>query len=615
MRLIKSFWKFVQKLQSFVGTMLFLIVMLILGGLFFGALFDSPDEKKTQQNAALLLDLRGMIVEQEAYNSDPYQQILAGEVTSNTLLRDVVEAIELAKGDDNISSIILNFGKFAGGMPSKLHHIGVKLEDFKASGKKIYAYGNLYNQGDYLIASHADEIYMHPHGAALLYGYGGYQNYFADFLEKIKAEVQLFRVGKYKTAMEPFIRSDMSEEAKEANLELYGGLWDHYVAEISQQRGMVEADVRSGIDNSDVTLAALGGDLGRLAVETGLVDGLKTREEWITHMQDIVGEGPNGSELNYVGFRQYLNDKNGLNNLRMGGNQVAVVYATGNIMDGDMPQGTVGGETMSRQLREARKDDDVKAVVIRIDSPGGSAFASELIRQEVLLLKEAGKPVIASMASVAASGGYWIAANADQIWASPTTITGSIGIFGAVPNIEGTLAEIGIATDGVGTTEMISPALVKPLPEKVGNILQSNIENGYQRFLNIVAEGRGMTIEQVDEVAQGRVWTGEKAHELGLVDHLGNLDQAIGAAVELANLSDYKVIHWEDELPFEMQLIRRLMNQDGNMQKALENRTNSPEQVLMNKIKANLSLFNMLNDPGHAYLLCLDCLDGFNPQY
>ena len=294
-------------------------------------------------------------------------------------------------------------------------------------------------------------------------------------------------------------------------------------------------------------------------------------------------------------------------------NVVAIVYATGNILDGEMPQGTIGGETLSRQLREARHDDSVKAVVLRIDSPGGSAFASELIRQEVLLLKKAGKPVIVSMASVAASGGYWIAANADQIWASPTTITGSIGIFGAIPNVEGTLAEIGITTDGVGTTSLLSPALMKPVPEKVSNIIQSNIENGYARFLSIVAEGRNMTTKQVNEIAQGRIWTGEKALEIGLVDQMGNIDQAIEAAVEMAELSDYKVVHWEDEIPFEMQVIAKILNQEGSIKEAMRVSSNRPEKRLMKEIKEKLSLFNLMNDPGHAYVLCMSCMSPVNP--
>ena len=350
-----------------------------------------------------------------------------------------------------------------------------------------------------------------------------------------------------------------------------------------------------------------------MALNSGLVDGLKTREEWVHYMQDIVGKGPEAEGINQIGFRQYLANQLNIADLGPGKDIVAIVYATGNIMDGEMPQGTVGGETLSRQLREARLDDSVKAVVLRIDSPGGSAFASELIRQEVLLLKKAGKPVIASMASLAASGGYWIAANADQIWASPTTITGSIGIFGAIPNVEGTLAEIGITSDGVGTTSLLSPALMKPVPEKVSNIIQSNIENGYRRFLDIVAEGRNMTVEQVDEVAQGRVWTGEKALELGLLDHMGNIDQAIKAAVEMAELSDYKVVHWEDNVPFEMQVIAKLLNQDGTMKEAAKIALNSPEQMLLKKFREKMALFNLMNDPGHAYVLCVSCMSPINP--
>lgn len=614
MSLIKSFWKFIQKLQSFVGTFLFLVILLIISSLIIsGLFFDSSNDEQKRSNSALVLNLKGVIVEQEAISADPYQQLLAGQVNANTRLRDVTKAIELAAEDENINSIILNFKDFGGAYPSKLHYIGSKLNEFKQSGKKVYAYGNLYDQSSYLIASFADEIYMHPQGAALLYGYGSFQTYYLGFLEKVKAEVQLFRVGKYKSAMEPFIRRNMSDEAREANLELYGGLWQHYIADVASQREISPESIIQGIENSDKTLIELDGDLGQLAMKSALVDGLKTREEWVKYMQNIVGKGPEAEGINQIGFRQYLANKINIADLEPGKNVVAIVYATGNIMDGEMPQGTVGGETLSRQLREARLDDSVKAVVLRIDSPGGSAFASELIRQEVLLLKKAGKPIIASMASLAASGGYWIAANADQIWASPTTITGSIGIFGAIPNVEGTLAEIGITTDGVGTTSLLSPALMKPVPEKVSNIIQSNIENGYRRFLNIVAEGRNMTVEQVDEVAQGRVWTGEKALELGLVDHMGNIDQAIKAAADMAELSDYKVVHWEDKVPFEMQVIAKLLNQDGTIKEAAKTALNSPEQKLLQKFREKMALFNLMNDPGHAYVLCMSCLSPLNP--
>ena len=332
-------------------------------------------------------------------------------------------------------------------------------------------------------------------------------------------------------------------------------------------------------------------------------------------MQELVGKGDENQEINQIYLRDYLSSKMILPDLKPNKNVIAVVYASGSIMDGEMAQGTVGGDTLSRQLRDARNDDKVKAVVLRVESPGGSAFASEIIRQEVLLLKKEGKPVIASFGGVAASGGYWISANADEIWASPTTITGSIGIFGAIPNIEGTLAKIGITTDGVGTTSLVSAGINKPIPEKLRNIIQSNIENGYQRFLNLVAEGRGMTIAQVNEIAQGRVWSGRKALEIGLVDHLGNIDQAIEAAATRANLEEYKVVTVEDEIPLQIQLLSSLFNNQSEVAQYILNKRNSPEKILMRKITQKLSIFNKLNDPHHAYVLCVDCLAQFNKEY
>ena len=612
MSFIRSFWEIVKKFQSFTGTLLFLIVMVIITAMIVSSMILGPSEKKFEiADSALVIDFHGALVEQHSYEEDPYAQLLAGEVSNDTLLRDVVKAIELAKEDEKIKMLVLDFEQFAGAYPSKLHYVGQKISEFKESGKKVVSYGNLFDQSDYLLASFADEIYMHPQGAALLYGYGGFQNYFLGFLEKIKAEVQLFRVGKYKSAMEPFIRSDMSEEAKEANLELYSGLWDDYVATISRERQIDEEVIRNGIENADQLLVSLQGDFGQLALQNSLVDGLMTRAEWFDYMEDQVGNGVDEHTLNQIGYRSYLATKVDLSEFETDKDVVAIVYANGEILDGDQPQGTVGGETLSRQLREARFDENVKAVVLRVDSPGGSAFASEVIREEVLLLQANGKPVIASMGGVAASGGYWISANADEIWASPTTITGSIGIFGAVPNFEGTLAAIGITTDGVGTTPLISPGVNKPLPEKLKTIIQSNIENGYDRFLNLVAEGRGMTVEQVNEVAQGRVWSGQKAIELGLVDSLGNLDKAIEAAAAKANLSDYKVVHWEDEIPFEVQLMYKLIG-NAQLEKLVNSQRMNPERILLKKITEKLSLFSMMNDPGHAYVLCVECVGGFN---
>ncbi|MDA0707828.1 MAG: signal peptide peptidase SppA [Proteobacteria bacterium] len=609
MNFIKAIWKFIQKMQSFVGTFLFLIVMLIVSVFIFKAVFGpSSDEYFKPDGSALVINFNGTLEEQASYSANPYQEILSGNIQSYTLLRDVVKAIELAAKDNEIKILVLNMANFKGAYPSKLHYVGNAIDKFKQSGKKVITYGNLYDQSAYLIASFADEIYLHPHGGVMLYGYGSYQNYFLGFLEKINAEVQLFRVGKYKSAMEPFIRKDMSQEAKEANLELFNSLWQEYLGQISKQRNIPIAIITNGIENADQLLRNVGGDMAKLALDNGLIDGIMTREQWVKYMQDTVGTGKNNEGINQINHLQYLATKINMSDFDNKKDIVAVLYANGAIMDGIQMQGTVGGESFSRLIRSARLDKQVKAVVLRIDSPGGSAFASELIREEVLLLKEAGKPVIVSMGSVAASGGYWIAANADEIWASPTTITGSIGIFGAIPNLEGTLDSIGITTDGVGTTSLSTAAVFKPLPEKVKNIIQSNIENGYQRFLELVAEGRHMTTEQVDEIAQGRVWTGIKAQEIGLVDYLGYLDQAIEASAKQAELKEYRIVHWEDKIPFEMKIIAELFGDDPANDALLKFKNDNPQSLLIRKIMDQLSVFKILNDPQHAYVLCLNCM-------
>lgn len=616
MRFVNTLWELIKKIQSITGTILFLLVALIFTLFILRTfVFDSKTDNLSSKSSALVIDFRGQIVEQRSFSNDPYEQILEGSISSNTLLRDVIKAIDLAQNDKNIDMLVLNFDRFSGAYPSKLHFIGQQIEKFKMSGKKVVSYGAIYNQAAYLLASFSNEIYMHPQGATLLYGYGGYQNYFLGFLEKINAEVQLFRVGKYKSAMEPFIRSDMSSEAKAVSRELYGGLWDDYVSEVARQRSLDENEIKLGIENADQLLMELDGDLGQLALKSSLIDGLKTRAEWVSYMQEQVGKGDKKQEINQIYLRDYLSLKMDLPDLTSNKNVIAVVYASGSIMDGEMAQGTVGGDTLSRQLRDARSNEKVKAVVLRVESPGGSAFASEIIRQEVLLLKKEGKPVIASFGGVAASGGYWISANADEIWASPTTITGSIGIFGAIPNIEGTLAKIGITTDGVGTTSFVSAGINKPVPKKLKNIIQSNIENGYQRFLKLVAEGRGMKIEQVNEIAQGRVWSGRKALEIGLIDHLGNIDQAIESAAEHANLKEYKVVTIEDEIPLQIQLLSSLFNNQSEVAQYILNKKTSPEKILVQKINQKLSIFNTLNDPHHAYVLCVDCLPQFNKEY
>jgi len=601
-KFVKSVWSWIRSLQSFVGTIFFIFLIFLVV-----QIFSSDKKIAIPSDAALVVSLEGVIQEQRIYDTNPLRKVASGEEPqSQTILREVIRAIDLAAEDSRIKMLVLKADYLQGAMPSKLHYIGEALARFRQSGKKVVTYGYSFSQAGYLAASYADEIYLHPYGGVLLYGYGSYKSYYKDFLNKIKAEVQLFRVGKYKSAMEPFIRSDMSPEAREASMELLGEMWGEYMDRVAQERDVTRDSLEQGLENADVALEKLGGDLASLALDYKLVDGLKTRAEWVEYLKDQVGENHQNAQVNAIHYRAYLAGRGMMP--KGGKNKIAVVYANGTIMDGSHPQGTAGGDTVSRHLREAREDRNVKAVVLRVDSPGGSAFASELIRQEVLLLKKAGKPVVVSMGSLAASGGYWISAGADEIWAAPTTITGSIGIFGIIPNFEGTLAAIGINTDGVGTTDLSTGGVSKPLPEKVSRIIQSNIENGYDRFLNIVAEGRGMTVEAVHEIAQGRVWTGLKAKEIGLVDKMGYFEDAVKSAAELAQVPDYNVVYWEDEIPFEEKLIAEMLERYGSVNSMAGKFQSRPENILMKGIKDHFALFEKFNDPHHAYVLCMSCL-------
>jgi len=587
-----------------MGTLLFMALVLIVGiSLFKG------DKITVPAHGALVVSLDGVIQEQKKYNQAPLQAFTEGKQQRQTILRDVIRAIDLALEDDRITMLIINTNRMAEVLPSKLHYIGEAMSRFRSAGKKIVTYGDSYNQSAYLIAAYADEIYLNPYGAVLLDGYGSYQGYFKGLLDKIKVDVQLFRVGKYKSAMEPFTRSDMSPAAKEANLDVISDLWTEYTRNVEQQRDLVENSIMMRFDNLDVDIVSLKGDLAEVAVKYGLVDGLKTREEWRGFLAKELGTNSTELKNRIIGYHAYLAaaEYDGMR----AKDEIAVVYANGTIMDGSHPQGTAGGDTVSRHLREARLDKTVKAVVLRVNSPGGSAFASELIRQEVLLLKKAGKPVVVSMGALAASGGYWISANADEILASPTTITGSIGVFGAIPNFEGTLAAIGITTDGVGTTAYSGAGVNKPLPEKVKTIIQSSVENIYDKFLNIVADGRNMTVDQVNEVAQGRVWTGRKALEIGLVDRLGSFDDAVTSAAARAGITAYKVVFWEDPIPWELKLVADIMERNASIGAMLQARVSGPQDILIEKILSNLSIFGQLNDPNHAYVLCFSCVDMF----
>ncbi|MCF4009691.1 signal peptide peptidase SppA [Rheinheimera sp. UJ63] len=613
-RLFGAIWSVYRGFRATVLNIIFICLVLVIGS----ALFSGGDKVQIADTSALYLNLRGDLVEQKRY-VDPMAAAIneaAGgqEEAPEMLVTDVVKVINHAAKDNRIQVMVMDLSALGGGSLDKLKSVGKALEAFKASGKKIFAYGAYYGQNQYFLASYADQIALEPMGAVLLEGYGSYPMYYKNALEKLKVSTHVFRVGTYKSAVEPFTRNDMSDAAKEANSAWLNELWADYKQHVAERRGF-------GIDNFDETFAAMysklqaaEGDLGQYALTSKWVDAVQTREQFRNSMIAIVGKNDKNT-YNHVTFAEYkkmvIPAKQFDNPIT---EKIAVVVARGTIIDGTAKPGMIGGDSTAALLRRARHDDKVKAVVLRIDSGGGSAFASEVIGQEITLLREAGKPVIASMGAVAASGGYWIAAPANEIWASPTTITGSIGIFGLLHTFENAMSTIGLNVDGVGTTELAGFSagmpLFKGLSEPAKDMMQLLIERGYTEFLTMVGKNRNMSNEDVDKVAQGRVWTGSKALELGLVDKLGTFDDAIARAAEMAGLSQYDITVVQPELSPTEQIIADLFGA-AKAKGWLPSATMQPEQralrQLTQQVKQDFVLMNQFNDPNGIYSYCLSC--------
>jgi len=553
-------------LRGLDGLRRFLINVLFFGllaGLVIASLRGRP---KVPDGAALVLNPRGTIVEQLA-RVDPLERLASrsagtGAVTSETLLKDLVDALRLAKDDARIKAVYLDTNDMAGSGFTKLRDLRAALADFKKSGKKVVAYGDDFLQSQYYLAAQADEVYLHPEGLVLLEGFGRQRNYYKEGLDRFGIEMHVFRVGEYKSAVEPYLRDDMSKEAREMSLDTYGDLWRGFLADVAGARTIAPEDLTALIEALPDRLRAAGGDMATLAMDGKLVDTLAPRDEVRKRLIALVGEDKEKHTFKQVGYATYLKAKAGDRSGAKGrGKAVAVVTAKGSILDGTQPAGTIGGDSTARLLRRAREDDSVRAVVLRVDSPGGSAFASEVIRRECELVRQAGKPLVVSMGTVAASGGYWISTASDEIWAAPETITGSIGIFGVFPSIHKPLAKyFGIHTDGVGTTrfsDVLRPD--RPLDPGVADVIRQAIDNGYQDFITRVGEARKMTKQQVDAIGRGRIWSGEDAKRLGLVDQLGGLSAAIESAATRAKLEKgYRVWYVEKEKTFREQVVEML---------------------------------------------------------
>ncbi len=513
------------------GLFVLIVVVLVIGAFSGGASLDD--------RTALVLAPRGSLVEQ--FSVDPGSRALAqltGDEIAEVQVRDVVRGIDAAAADSRIERLVIRPDQLASGGMVSLREVGAALKRFKASGKQIVAYADGMDQRGYYLAAHADEIYLHPGGAVLLEGLGRYRAYYREGLQdKLGVKVHLFRVGEFKSFAEPYILDAPSDAAREADLFWMGDVWRRYLEEIAELRKL-DADVlQSSIDGIDTAIEAVEGDLAQLALKQGLVTELKTLDEFRALMIERGVEDQDGHSFLQVDLDQYLGFVDREHLPFDARPQIAIIVAQGGITDGEQPQGSVGGVSTSALIRRAREDDDVHALVLRVDSPGGGVFPSEQIRREVELTKAAGKPVVVSMANVAASGGYWISMNADEIFADPSTITGSIGIFGLWLTGEETLAKVGARVDGVGTTA-IAGAFdpMRPMNPIVGKVLQSVIESGYRDFIGKVAAAREKPVADIDAVARGRVWSGAQAAERGLVDTLGGLQDAIASAAERAGL-------------------------------------------------------------------------------
>jgi len=618
-RFFSSLAKIYRGFRSVILNLLFIFLLLV----FVASLIGQPPIT-VQRGSALLISPHGVIVDQLTF-IEPLDALMAdsldAEIGNEVLLQDILDAINYAATDDNISSIVLSLNNLQPSGFSKLQDIADALSRFSESGKKIYAYADNYSQGQYYLAAQADDVILNPMGMVSLEGFGSYQMYYRDALDKLGINVHIFRVGEYKSAVEPYERNDMSEEARAANAEWLGDLWNQYVSGISSARNIAIQDVNNYVNNMDQLLAESGNDSATMAEQSNLVDQLLGRGETNRYLVSEIGTRNNSDEFLYISLENYLAARNDIQDtLARSADRIGVIVASGTIYDGNRDAGQIGGDTLQDLIRRARLDDKIKALVLRVDSGGGSAFASEIIRKELEQLRDTGKPLVVSMGSMAASGGYWIATPADQIWASESTITGSIGIFGLYPTFEDSFKKLGLNTDGIGTTELSGAfAVGNELPELAENILQSMLEDGYNDFITLVAESRNMTLDEVDAIAQGRVWSGEDAYNLGLVDNIGNLDDAINAAAELAGLERFDKRLIEQQLTPGQQLVRDLTNSvyfRATLEKFVKQTpgiftsTFNPTSLLgsfYQEINRDLEELLEYNDPRGLYLQCQEC--------
>ncbi|MDH3977141.1 MAG: signal peptide peptidase SppA [Gammaproteobacteria bacterium] len=611
MRIIRFFWRFLNNLRrAFQIIIMLLLVILIIAGM-------SESDIEVPASAALVIAPGGPLVEQ--LEGDPLERALAearGMGVSQTRLADVVDSLKLAADDDRIGAVVLALDGLSGGGLPKYQAITAALDKVRAAGKPIIAVGDNYTQDQYYLAAHADEIYLHPLGVLYLDGYGYYRTYLKNLLDKLKIDLNVFRVGKYKSFVEPFIRDNMSAEDEEASKRWLGALWSSYKTQVAKARGMEPDQVEDYINNFVGNLKQSGGNTAQVALNTGFVDSIASRREVRDRLIEIVGlSKEDEGTFSQINYQAYLAAVNNVDAVSGAEDRIGILVASGEIIDGEAPQGVIGGDTLAMLIEKAANDPEVKGLVLRVDSPGGSMFASEVVFEQLVQLKLMGKPLVVSMSTVAASGGYYISMLADEIWASESTITGSIGVGALLPTIQRSLDNVGINVDGFGTSELSGQfRLDRELGDQAREFLQMSVEDAYRVFVGKVASERGMSPERADNLAQGRVWIGFDAHETGLVDSLGGLDQAVASAAVLAGLeaTEYDVKYIKQDFSFRemlaMELSVRAVRLVGSL--GLGNNVLSGffSEGFIGELAEQAGFLARLNDPRGIYLHCFCAL-------
>ena len=609
-RFIAGFFKWTWRLLNFVREMVLnlFFIFLVLVGVGIWMQVSGGDSKETASRGALLLDISGVIVDKPDSSqrfSKLSRQLLGASsdrLQENSLF-DIVNTIRQAKDDRNITGIVMDLKNFAGGDQPSMQYIGKALKEFRDSGKPVYAVGENNSQGQYYLPSFANKIWLSPQGVVDLHGFATNGLYYKSLLDKLKVSTHVFRVGTYKSAVEPFIRDDMSPAAREADSRWIGELWQNYLNTVAANRQIPAQQVFPGAQGLLHGLTKTGGETATYALQYKLVDAQASSAEIEKALTKEFGWSKTDKNYRAISYYDYA-----LKTPADTGDSIGVVFANGAIMDGEETQGNVGGDTTAAQIRDARLDPKVKAIVLRVNSPGGSVTASEVIRAELAAARSAGKPVVVSMGGMAASGGYWISTPANYIVANPSTLTGSIGIFGVITTVENSLDSIGVHTDGVSTSPLADVSITRALPPEAQQMMQLSIENGYKRFITLVADARHSTPEQIDKIAQGHVWTGQDAKANGLVDSLGDFDDAVAKAAELAKVKQWHLEYYVDEPTF---FDKVMDNMSGSVRAMLPDAFQAmlpaPLASVASTVKSESDKLAAFNDPQNRYAFCLTC--------